>query len=141
MAADLPSPLLLGVSESLSAELAPFNIRVIVADLGAFRTNFLNTIVLPEKGLSEQYKDGPVDAIMKLTQNMASMKLGNTDKAAQRILEVVTETGMGESEDVKGCLRVVLGADCMKLARDKLVSFGRNLDVMEEIAMSTGQEE
>ena len=130
-----------GVSESLSAELAPFNIRVIIADLGAFRTNFVNTLVTPAKGPSDHYKDTPADAVLQRTQNLKEMKLGNTENAAQRLLEVVTGTGMAESEDVKGCLRVILGEDCLKSARNKWSTFGKNLDIMEEIAMSTGLEE
>ncbi len=72
---------------------------------------------------------------------MAGARLGDPAKAAQRILEVVTGTGMGDTERVKDCLRVPLGSDCMRVARDKWRSFGTNLDVMEVIATSTSFED
>jgi hypothetical protein len=130
-----------GVSESLSLELAPFNIRVLLIDLGAYSTNFVGSLVTPAKGLSKPYKSTPADKMLQMTKAMASARLGDPAKAAQRILEVVTGTGMGDGEEVKGCLRIVLGNDCMKVARGKWREFGRNLDVMEEIAGSTAFEE
>ncbi len=101
----------------------------------------MNTLITPAKGLSDHYKGTPAEAVLTRTQNMKGIKLGNTEKAAERILEIVTCTGMAESEDVKGCLRVILGADCLKSARDDWKAFGKNLDIMEEIAMSTGLED
>ena|SRR2546423_1789743 len=96
-----------------------------------------NALILPANGLSKAYEGTPADKVLKLTQEMANMRLGDPAKAAQRILEVVTGTGMATEEEVKQCLRVPLGSDCMKLAREKWTSFGKNLDAMEEIAAST----
>jgi hypothetical protein len=79
--------------------------------------------------------------MLQMTKAMAGARLGDPAKAAQRILEVVTGTGMGDGEEVKGCLRIALGSGCMKVAKGKWREFGRNLDVMEEIAGSTGFED
>jgi hypothetical protein len=96
-----------------------------------------NALVFPAKGISKSYEGTPADKMVKMTQDMANLRLGDPAKAAQRILEMVTGTGMAQSEEVKGCLRVPLGSDCMKIARGKWVAFGKNLDSMEEIAAST----
>jgi len=34
-------------------------------------------------------------------------------------------------------LRVPLGSDCLRAAKEKWTAFGKNLDAMEEIAAST----
>jgi hypothetical protein len=96
-----------------------------------------NALVFPAKGVTRPYEGSPVEQVVKMTQDMAGMRLGDPAKAAQRIVEVVTGTGMAESEEVQGCLRVPLGSDCMKVAREKWTAFGKNLDAMEEIAAST----
>ena len=126
-----------GASESLSAELAPFNIRIVIVEPGAYNTNMPNALVFPAKGVSEAYEGTPAYKMLKMTQDMANMRLGDPTKAAQRILEVVTGTGMATSEEVRACLRVPLGSDCMKSAREKWTAFGKNLDAMEMIAAST----
>ena len=128
----------IGVSESLYGELSPFGIRIILVEPGAFGTNLVNRLVMPVEGLSKPYEGTPADEVLQRTKAMAGARLGDPKSAAQRILDVITGTGMGGGEEVKGCLRVPLGKDCMKVARAKWTSFGRNLDVMEEIAASTG---
>lgn len=96
-----------------------------------------NALVLPARGISKAYEGTAVEKMVRMTQDMANVKLGDPAKAAQRILEVVTGTGMAKSEEVRGCLRVPLGSDCMKIAREKWMAFGKNLDAIEEIASST----
>jgi hypothetical protein len=96
-----------------------------------------NALVLPAKGISKPYEGTPADLVVKMTQDMANMRLGDPAKAAQRILEAVTGTGMATSQEVRGCLRVPLGSDCMKLTREKWMAFANNLNTMEEIAAST----
>jgi hypothetical protein len=96
-----------------------------------------NALVLPAKGISQPYEGTPADKMVRMTEDMANMRLGDPAKAAQRILEVVTGTGMATSQEVKGCLRVLLGSDCLKVAREKWTAFGKNLDAMGEIAAST----
>jgi hypothetical protein len=96
-----------------------------------------NALVLPAKGISQPYEGTPADKMVRMTEDMANMRLGDPAKAAQRILEVVTGTGMATSQEVKGCLRVLLGSDCLKVAREKWIAFGKNLDAMGEIAAST----
>jgi hypothetical protein len=84
----------------------------------------VGSLVTPTKGLSKPYEGTPADEVLQRTKAMAGARLGDPAKAAQRILEVVTGTGMGVGQEMKGCLRVVLGSDCMKVARGKWREFG-----------------
>ena len=131
-----------GVSESLSSELAPFNIRTIIVDLGAFGTNFASTVVTPESqvdnnGISKAYENTPAEEVLKATRALSGGSPGDADKAALRIVEFVTGTGMGEGEKTRGFLRLILGTDCLKAAKMKLKTFGENINAMEEVAPST----
>ena len=96
-----------------------------------------NALVLLAKGISKPYERTSADKMVRMTQDLANMRLGDPAKVAQRILEVVTGTGMATSQEVKGCLRVLLGSDCLKVVREKWITFGKNLDAMGEIAAST----
>ncbi|KAJ9256483.1 hypothetical protein DTO207G8_2486 [Paecilomyces variotii] len=52
------------LSESLSVELKPFNIRVLLVEPGAFRTNFLGSHRLPAAGMNRDYEGTPMAAAM-----------------------------------------------------------------------------
>ncbi|PGH19648.1 hypothetical protein AJ80_03803 [Polytolypa hystricis UAMH7299] len=124
-----------GISESLAKELAPFNIRVLLVEPGAFRTQFLTARVKPAAGLTEEYKDTPVDTVLKNMDAMNGKQPGDPDKAATRIIEMINGTGMAEGKT--GLLRLLLGPDCLRRAKAKTIGLLENLDAMEEIALST----
>lgn len=43
-------------SEALYHEMKPFGVRVLLVEPGAFRSKFAESVVVPEKGLGEDYK-------------------------------------------------------------------------------------
>ena len=51
---------LAGLSEALSKELAPFNVRILLAELGAFRTPFATTSQMPAKVSTSEGGNGRV---------------------------------------------------------------------------------
>ncbi|PWY68432.1 putative short chain oxidoreductase/dehydrogenase [Aspergillus heteromorphus CBS 117.55] len=123
------------LSESLSLELNPFNIRVLLVELGSFRTKILGSRKLPAAGLTKDYEGTPISMAMGFWEKLAGNQPGDPVKAAQRILEVIQQTGMGEG---KGhLLRLPLGADCHHRMRAKLDAVMQNLEETEEIAFST----
>ncbi|GKZ23503.1 hypothetical protein AbraIFM66951_008539 [Aspergillus brasiliensis] len=131
-----------GMSESLSKELQPFGIRVLLVEPGYFRTNFFSAFVEPAAGLNADYVGTPVEAALNLIKAKHGKQEGDPDKAARRILEVVTGTGMAEGrEDLKGYLRVPLGPDCWKRFSGKIDGVKQNLEIMKEIAHSTNFDE
>jgi short-subunit dehydrogenase len=50
--------------ESLSKEVAPCNITCLIVEPGGFRTNFLNALATPAKGLTAAYQDTRVDQVI-----------------------------------------------------------------------------
>jgi len=123
------------MSESLSKELQPFGIRVILVEPGLFRTQFLSSFVQPAAGLNKDYIGTPIDAALQSFKSKDGAQEGDPLKAAQRILDVVTGTGMGVGKD--NLLRLPLGPDCYQRFQTKCDSLRENLEQMKEIAHST----
>ncbi len=66
-------------------------------------------------------------------------QLGDPDKGAERIFEVVTGAGMAKGK--KEYLRLPLGTDCLQSARAKIDQLKETFDEFEEIASSTNVDE
>ncbi|GKZ35629.1 hypothetical protein AbraIFM66950_006329 [Aspergillus brasiliensis] len=127
------------ISSSAGVDGAP---GVLLIEPGYFRTNFFSAFVEPAAGLNADYVGTPVEAALKLIKAKHGKQEGDPDKAAQRILEVVTGTGMAEGrEDLKGFLRVPLGPDCWKRFSGKIEGVKANLEIMKDIAHSTNFDE
>ncbi|KAL9083327.1 MAG: hypothetical protein Q9159_005834 [Coniocarpon cinnabarinum] len=92
-----------GLSESLSGELEPFNIRVLLVEPGAFRTNFHAAIQRNTTGLSSAYKNTPVEQTLDLLAAVNGKQVGDPAKAAKAIVRVV---GDGCKVDGKRILRM-----------------------------------
>jgi short-subunit dehydrogenase len=123
------------MSESLSQEVADFNIRVLIVEPGAFRTNFLGSGALDVTPASNAYKGTTVEKTLNVFDSMEGKQQGDPDKGAQRIYEVVTETGMGKG--MKSYLRLLIGKDCFDRSQSRHQKVKENMDAMEEIAAST----
>ena len=124
-----------GLSESLSKELAPFGIRVLLVEPGSLRTNFWNAVVQPAAGMNQDYAGTPLDNVLQMFRSKTGNQPGDATKCAQRILEVVDGTGMGTG---KGDLfRLPLGPDCYKRFQTKVDTLQENLLQTKEIAHST----
>ncbi|RDW95253.1 hypothetical protein BP5796_01016 [Coleophoma crateriformis] len=124
-----------GASESLAREVSKFNIRVLLVEPGAFRTNFLSAYDTPKVGISEPYKEGAVADVMNAFQNMNGSQKGNTEQGVARIFEVVTRTG--QAADLGEILRLPLGSDCVDRIEKKIVNLQGDLDKTRSIALST----
>ncbi|RHZ46332.1 putative short chain oxidoreductase/dehydrogenase [Aspergillus thermomutatus] len=124
-----------GFSEALSKEIAPFNIRVLIVEPGAFRTNFLSAYATPAAGLNPVYEGTAIDQVLQVFQRGDGTQAGDPVKAVERIIDVIQGTGVGAGKT--GLLRLPLGRDCMSRARVKMDELTKNLDEMEEIACST----
>ncbi|KAH8120770.1 hypothetical protein FP744_10001443 [Trichoderma asperellum] len=129
-----------GLSEALANELSPFNIRIIIAEPGAYRTSFMDTLTFPEAGLG-QYSDTPAAKMLELTKDMRHRKLGDVAKAAEVLLSVILGTGPAAAEDIKKCLRIPMGQDCWPLAKKEAEAWLKELATIETISMSIGIEE
>ncbi|TKA74685.1 hypothetical protein B0A55_04711 [Friedmanniomyces simplex] len=121
-----------GVSESLADELAPFGIRVLIVELGAYRTPFQTAVDKPKDDISEPYKGTTADKTAQRITPGHGRQAGDPVKAAKAIVEVVTGTGRGA--DLQDVLRLPLGKDAVTRAYVKMKSFSDDIEKCKELA-------
>lgn len=123
------------LSESLFAELKPMNIRVLLVEPGAFRTNFIGSHKFPAAGLTKDYEGTPVATAMGFFDSYAGKQPGDPAKGVQRILDVIQSQGMGQNKS--HLLRLPLGTDCYPRMMTKWDAVRQNLEEMKEVTLST----
>lgn len=115
------------VSESLAAEVAPFGIRVLIVEPGAFRTRLFGAAFRALPALDIYASSvGPMRAYA--AQNDGAQG-GDPAKAAHAIIEAV-DAGSPQ-------LRLPLGADAVQGIRAKLARVTADVDATEAIANAT----
>ncbi|GBE84246.1 hypothetical protein BKA93DRAFT_829141 [Sparassis latifolia] len=134
-------------SESLSYEVEPYNVRVLVIMPGYFSTRFFGAS--PSVGKLSTVYTAPEQGYNSLEvtpkKHVESKQIGDPEKLAQRVYEVVHETGMAkglmESQGGKrGWMRVLLGPDGGERIFAKLDAVKENVEVFEKIWRSTDVE-
>lgn len=116
-----------GLSECLAAEVAPFGIRVLIVEPGAFRTNLFGGAfrMLPEM---EAYAPS-VGPTRDYVTTSAGKQEGDPAKAARAIIDAVNAGAP--------TLRLPLGADAVTFIRGKLASMTAEVDQTEGVAKAT----
>jgi NAD(P)-dependent dehydrogenase (short-subunit alcohol dehydrogenase family) len=116
-----------GLSEALADEVAPFGIRVLLVEPGAFRTEF---------GGRRMHRSRVIDAYRVSTgatraavDRMDGTQPGDPAKAATAILEVLDADAAP--------LRLALGRDAVEAIREKHASLRRDLETWEAISLGT----
>jgi hypothetical protein len=127
------------MSQALAKEVAQFNIRILIAQPGAFTTNMMNAVVLNSKGVSPYYKNSEVGKFIGLFVDGDAPKFeagGDVEKGCQAIFDVVTGTGKGVG--MEKYLRLPLSADCAERTRGQIRSLQETHDIFRPIWESTG---
>ncbi|WP_431876986.1 SDR family NAD(P)-dependent oxidoreductase [Amycolatopsis sacchari] len=121
------------VGESLSAEVAPLGIGVLIVEPGIFRTDFLDDTSLHKA-------ERTIDAYRPTAGNTRAwvrdhnhVQPGDAAKAAAAILTVV--------DAEKRPLRLQLGADCVARVEAKLERVAADLDQWRELAVATAHDD
>lgn len=117
-----------GFSESLSAEVKPFGIKVTIVSPGYFRTNFLDSSLAVPRHEIADYK--LVREVQSLHQNNYNgNQAGDPDKAAAVMIEVA-----GQQEPP---LHLFLGQDAYALANAKIKAVEEDMNKIKALATST----
>jgi NAD(P)-dependent dehydrogenase (short-subunit alcohol dehydrogenase family) len=129
------------MSESLYHEVKPLGIRVLLVELGAFRTSFAEKCVVPAAGMPVEYQgtitQQTMDAVIK---GVPGHKLpGDVNKAARAIVDVVMKEGQGEK--LEEFIRLPLGKDNAGRWRVKIEELTRTLEGTEGIWRGTDHDD
>jgi len=117
-----------GFSESLSAEVKPFNIKVTIVSPGYFRTEFLDASLAGPKNEIADYK--LVRDVEQLHINEYNHnQIGDPDKAADVLIEV--------AEQKESPLHLFLGKDAYQFADAKIKAVQQDMNAVKELATST----
>lgn len=116
-----------GFSEALAPEVAPFGIKVLIVEPGAFRTGFSGGALVQSKEMPEYAQT--VGPTREMITGINGTQPGDPAKAARAILTAL------DAEDAP--LRLPLGADAVEGIRGKLDSVRAELDRWEDVSLST----
>jgi NAD(P)-dependent dehydrogenase (short-subunit alcohol dehydrogenase family) len=101
-----------GLSESMSYELEPFGIKVVVVEPGVIRTNIFNSVVVAKKS---QDPNSPYSQIMQKMATGFEEMLKNTSSSADLVAKVVLSAVTNENSN----LRYLAGKDVETWLDDK----------------------
>ena len=117
-----------GISETLSAELKPFNIAVTAVQPGSFRTDWAGrSMVRSPRSISDY--DQSFGPIRETREKRSGHQPGDPRKAARAMLTLVS---LPEPPEF-----LLLGSDAVKLVRDKIIRMQSSMDDMESLSQST----
>jgi NAD(P)-dependent dehydrogenase (short-subunit alcohol dehydrogenase family) len=116
-----------GFSETLSKEIEPLSIRVLIVEPGPFRTGWAGRSIKQSYLKIDDYAE-TAGANRKLILDTDGQQPGNPTRAAEAIVKAM--------ESPEPPLRLVLGRDALEAARTKLDVLSRNFDAWEEISRS-----
>jgi NAD(P)-dependent dehydrogenase (short-subunit alcohol dehydrogenase family) len=117
-----------GLAEALAAEVAPFGIRVLVVEPGAFRTNLFGPGAAYLSAENPAYAD-TAGATRRMVQGGDGSQLGDPAKAAAAIRAALAADAPP--------LRLPLGADAVGAIRGHLETVGAELDTWEHLSRDT----
>ncbi|MFJ4192664.1 oxidoreductase [Pseudomonas sp. NPDC089534] len=117
-----------GISDTLSQELRPFGIFVTAVAPGSFRTDWAGRSMRRTPRSIADY-DASFDPIRKAREAKSGKQLGDPQKAAQAMLQVIA--------DPAPPAHLLLGSDALNLVRDKLKRTADEIDRWEALTRST----
>jgi NAD(P)-dependent dehydrogenase (short-subunit alcohol dehydrogenase family) len=116
-----------GLSESLSKEVAPLGIKVLVVEPGPFRTDWAGRSLKKSSRQIPEYAETS-GAFRERIEGGSGKQVGDPIRAGEAIIKAL------ESENMP--LRLVLGAIALERARIKIEQLRREIDAWEETALS-----
>lgn len=124
-----------GIAEALRAETKHLGIDVTIVEPGYFRTSLLS----PGDNLASATPipdyEAAVGPARKLMEFAHGKQPGDPKKGAQRIIDVVTKSGLAEGKEIPE--RIALGSDAYKYIKEKLQETLKNLEEWKDVTEST----
>ncbi|KMV34932.1 oxidoreductase [Franconibacter pulveris] len=117
-----------GISETLSKELAPFNIQVTAVAPGSFRTDWAGRSMIRSTRSIPDY-DALFDPIRQARKEKSGKQPGDPVNAARAMLALI--------ENQSPPTHLLLGSDALELVRQKLAALGKEIDQWEKLTRST----
>ena len=124
------------MSQALYQELKPLGIRVLLVELGAFRTNFNRSGMQTAKPSAPYQSPNPAGTMLQTQLDAHGKQPSDAEKAAPKMFEVITGTGAGEGKT--HYLRLPLGTDSWDGIVGQLNADRENFDAFEEVARTVG---
>jgi NAD(P)-dependent dehydrogenase (short-subunit alcohol dehydrogenase family) len=118
-----------GLSASLAQEVRPFGVKVTAVAPGAFRTDFLSDHSIRKSDAEDAAYATSVGRLMSGFGAMAGNQIGDPDRAAQAILELVRTK--------QPPIHLLLGTDAWRRAREKVDAVIEEMDRWEEVTRGT----
>jgi NAD(P)-dependent dehydrogenase (short-subunit alcohol dehydrogenase family) len=122
-----------GVMQTLAQEVAPFGVKVTNLEPGGMRTDYAGRSLLKPATTIADYDDGPAHLAASILADHAGHEPGDPDKIARIVLDVV-------DMDTPP-LQLLLGADAMLYASQKLSAFQAEMGRWIKLTMATGFDE
>lgn len=118
-----------GLSAGLVHEAAPLGIKVTAVAPGAFRTDFLSAHSIRKSAAPGDTYAASIGRSAAAFDAMAGKQLGDPDRAAEAILEIVAAENPP--------LHLLLGSDALRRSREKLDAVIDEIDRWEALTRST----
>ncbi|CAK5279285.1 unnamed protein product [Mycena citricolor] len=119
------------LADTLSVELAPFNIRVLLVEPGAFRTNMIRLETNSDSGTRLAAYDGTRETSVRFYADRHGTQDGDPAKAMAAVVEVVKGEGRAAGKPWPSCL--VLGEDADRDVREKCRTMTTHLDEWADV--------
>lgn len=117
-----------GISDTLSKELAPFNIFVTAVAPGSFRTDWAGRSMQRTPRSISDY-DASFDPVRKAREEKSGHQLGDPQKAARAMLMLIASPAPPA--------HLLLGSDAVALVRDKLQRTAESIEQWHALSCST----
>lgn len=117
-----------GISDTLSKELAPFNIFVTAVAPGSFRTDWAGRSMQRTARSINDY-DATFDPVRKAREEKSGHQPGDPQKAARAMLTLIASPNPPA--------HLLLGSDALALVRDKLQRTAESIEQWQALSRST----
>ena len=102
-----------GLSESISYELEPFGIRIVIIEPGVIRTNIMNSSTSAKKALDSK---SPYFQLMQKVQNHFKSMIENASSPAEKVAKVILQAVTSENPQ----LRYIVGNDATTIIQARI---------------------